>query len=1204
MKRFILLLLSITLIQFGFAQIYAPEGLNIPGQWNNWQNPPTNKLIFASQAQTDSGKVHLINTLATPIYQTIFSTGDTGEVTGGRYYQFLFTSGPSDNIWQNKWTDVAVVMDSVQLYTYHNDGGGTNDSVYLDTNKWYVINFADWGYTATKAIFMQLSSYPAFIDTLIFNASYVTSDDSVLVKMQLNHAPAPEQNFYLRYTTDSWNTWHLVQFKLTDTADFAYIPAQPTGTTVEFYAFSTVKANPSQDFDIITIQAKNNLGRNYSYTVAQSDTTCDFQYAVVTPYPPLPQEDSGVTLYFDATKGNQALEGYNGDVYLYTGVITNKSPSPTYWVHIVSKWGENLPELKFTRISSNLYKIHLTDLRKFYGITDTSEHILKLAMVIRSDQPVSTDNPDDFIVAREADGGDIFVPVYRTGQLAAKIVFPNKYKFLFASQEPVRICAYSINADSIAVFVDDSLAGGSSLDSCIVKIPGGQLHTGDHIAVVKAIRGTNAAYDTVKFLVLQPPTVAELPTGVHNGLNVINDSTVIFVLWDPPALKKFVFVIGDFNNWQPQSKFYMNRTPDGKHFWLKVTGLDSTKEYSYQYLIDGQLHLADPYAHKILDPWNDKYIPQYNYPNLKQYPYGKTYGIVSDFTIRPNQYHWQTTNFKPWALGSHQPQLIVYELLVRDFVKSSALKDVTAKLDYLKKLGINAIEIMPVNEFEGNISWGYNPDFYFAVDKYYGTNNDFKHFVDECHKRGIAVIMDITLNHSFGQCPLVRMYWNAAKEQPSADNPWYNQVSPHPMSPGYDFNHESPYTKQFVEDVLKYWLTQFHVDGFRFDLSKGFTQTHTTTLSDWAAYDQSRIDILKGYYDYIKSINPNAYVVLEHFADNDEETVLANYGFLLWQKLNEQASQALMGYADNSDFSWAYYKNRGFTYPNNLVFMESHDEERLMYKALHYGNSSSNYDVRQLDTAIDREKALATLWALIPGPKMIWQFQELGYDYSINYCQNGTVNPDCRTSPKPVRWDYVDNPKRLSLYNFYRKMFDWKQSTTFFNVANFSMNTSGIVKEEWFSSDSLNVYIIANFDVTTQNVTLHFQHTGTWYDLLTGQQLSVSSTDMNGDLNPGEFHIYADKKIQLAQDIQLGIKPTYNQTNILKIFPQPAHNTVIIESKFAGNLQFINTLGQTILQQRINYGTNTLNISELKPGIYILRLNYKHGYTQKLMLKN
>ena len=105
---------------------------------------------------------------------------------------------------------------------------------------------------------------------------------------------------------------------------------------------------------------------------------------------------------------------------------------------------------------------------------------------------------------------------------------------------------------------------------------------------------------------------------------------------------------------------------------------------------------------------------------------------------------------------------------------------------------------MPVNEFEGNESWGYNPMFYFALDKYYGNKNSYKEFIDECHKRNMTVVMDIALNHSFGQNPQVRMYFDKSTGQygqPTANNPWFNQIDKHPYGVGYDYNHETQPTK-------------------------------------------------------------------------------------------------------------------------------------------------------------------------------------------------------------------------------------------------------------------------------------------------------------------------------------------------------------------------------------------------------------------------
>ena len=101
-------------------------------------------------------------------------------------------------------------------------------------------------------------------------------------------------------------------------------------------------------------------------------------------------------------------------------------------------------------------------------------------------------------------------------------------------------------------------------------------------------------------------------------------------------------------------------------------------------------------------------------------------------------------------------------MLLRDFLAAHDWNTLTDTLDYFTELGINAIELMPVSEFEGNESWGYNPSFYFAADKYYGPASDLKVFIDSCHGQGIAVILDMVLNHSYGQSPLVQLYFDEA----------------------------------------------------------------------------------------------------------------------------------------------------------------------------------------------------------------------------------------------------------------------------------------------------------------------------------------------------------------------------------------------------------------------------------------------------------
>ena len=232
---------------------------------------------------------------------------------------------------------------------------------------------------------------------------------------------------------------------------------------------------------------------------------------------------------------------------------------------------------------------------------------------------------------------------------------------------------------------------------------------------------------------------APRPAGAENGVTV-NGNEATFVLFAPN--KESVVLLGDFNEYAPSNESMMKR--DGDYFWITVSGLEEGKEYGYQYLVDGTIKIGDPYATKILDPWNDKWIDASIYPNLKAYPSEYTSDIVSVFELNPTEYQSTATNDD----RPRENSLSIYELLIRDFTEEGSINAVTAKLDYLETLGVNAIELMPIQEFDGNDSWGYNPCFYFATDKAYGTDKAYKEFIDECHKRGIAVIVDVVFNHA------------------------------------------------------------------------------------------------------------------------------------------------------------------------------------------------------------------------------------------------------------------------------------------------------------------------------------------------------------------------------------------------------------------------------------------------------------------------
>lgn len=808
----------------------------------------------------------------------------------------------------------------------------------------------------------------------------------------------------------------------------------------------------------------------------------NLSYSQVTTSPTVPTANDEITIYFDATGTD--LDGYSGDVYAHTGVTIND----LQWQNVIESWGDNTTQPKLTHISGNQYELLITpNVYSFYNVAST-ETITGLNFVFRS-----TDG--------NTQTSDLFIPIYEAG---LNITFTQPANnSVYNLNETITITAEtSINAD-LELFVDNVSQQTASATNTITA---NYTFTASGTYTLKAVAtSTTETKETEISVYVKTPTQNQtLPLNVTNGFNNNGDGTATFVLLAPN--KTDVFLIGDFNNWEIDDTYQMYK--DGEYFWITLNNLDANTEYAYQYLIDYNIKVADPYSEKILDPWNDKYISNTTYPNLKAYPENLTTGYVSTFKINNETYTWNITDFVRPA----QDNLIIYELHVRDFTESDSYNEALTHLDYLATLGVNAIELMPINEFEGNDSWGYNPALYMALDKAYGTKNDFKKFVDACHERGIAVLADVVFNHSYGQSPLLQMYWNSALNKPAADNPWYNQdhnlVDNTSAHWGYDFNHESSYTTSFFNDVLSYWMTEYNVDGFRFDFTKGFSNTLYYGADNWAsAYDATRIAILKNYADHVWNQNPSnkPYVIFEHLSENSEETELANYGIMLWGNMNYSYNQNTMGYSEGSDVAWISYKQRGWNNPNVVGYMESHDEERLMYKNLQYGNSSGDYNVTDLNTALSRQELAGMFFFTIPGPKMIWQFGELGYDYSIDY--------NDRVGRKPIKWDYVDNVNRKQIYNTWSTLIEFKKQQPVFNSTDFTLNVSGLTKSITLEHTDMDVVLVGNFDVTSKTISPQFTQTGTWYEYFTGEEKNITSASTSITLNPGEYKLYSTVKL-------------------------------------------------------------------------------------------
>jgi 1,4-alpha-glucan branching enzyme len=927
--------------------------------------------------------------------------------------------------------------------------------------------------------------------------------------------------------------------------------------------------------------------------------------------PDFPKEDDPsqvLKITVDATKGNQGLLNYTplNDVFVHIGVITNKSASGTDWKYSQFTWGQTTPAANAPAVGTNKWEYTINgSLRTFFGITDPTEKILKIAILFRSGNGSKAQ--------RNADATDMYVPVYSTG-LSARITEPFRqptYNAVAETQSWIVGTNFSFQGKASVSSSMKLYHNGTQIaaQSGVQTISGNSTVTaaGNQQLVVEANDGTTTKYDTLNIFVapLVYPS-GPLPAGVRDGINYGTNDTVILVLHAPEKNK--VVVIGDFNDWTENLNSIMTRTPDGQKYWIKFK-LPSGGEYAYQYKVDDTIRIADPYAEKILDPWNDQYILGTTYPALKPYPTGKTTGIVSVLQTQQPAYTWAVNSFsRPDKRG-----LVIYELLLRDFVAAHDWKTLRDTLPYLQKLGINAIEIMPFNEFEGNEGWGYNPDFYFAPDKYYGTKNALKEFIDSAHKKGIAVIMDIALNHSYGLSPLVQLYFNSATGRPAGNNPWYNQVPKHAYNVGFDFNHESLDTRYFTSRVAEHWLKEYKIDGFRFDLSKGFTQNQTCdnnggncNTGAMAAYDASRIAIWKRYYDSVQTKSSGAYVILEHFADNNEEKELASYGMMLWGNLNYAYLNAVKGLSPDWDLSWGFANTRGWNDPHVVTYMESHDEERLMFEALNNGNSSGTYNIKDTTIALKRAELAAAFFLTIPGPKMIWQFGELGYHYSINRCADGSYNNGCRLTPKPIRWDFLADPRRKKIHDVYTRLnqlrfHPWYKAA--FMTTNVEKSVADAFKWIRITTDSSKMVVIGNFSVVAQNQSVNFPTGGTWYNYLDSTTISVSAGANSFTLQPGEYRVYLNRNVNATSPTPVINIPLAGSELVARTFPNPARSyfnlEIYLPSTGKLGIELFNAVGQrvgTLHDGLLQKGKHLLTLQrdqQLAPGTYFLSINTK-----------
>lgn len=919
-----------------------------------------------------------------------------------------------------------------------------------------------------------------------------------------------------------------------------------------------------------------------------------------------PEQTSSATLLFNKT--GTPLASYTGIIYAHIGVTLNGAP----WQGVIGSWGNNATQPALTLVSGSTYKLDLTPtIQSYFGIS--SGTISKINVVFRAaaGSPQTTD--------LEINVGAFQVNLTAPVQNSTTIL---------TSGAALTVAANNTNGTANYVLKGN----GTTLNSAT----GVSTYTFTHLNITSnqsyALEVTQGAITTTKnFRVLvNPNTVSQtMPSGLFNGINYnASDNTKATLVLDAP-LKDFVYVAGSFNNWNPTSSYAMKKDPSSGKYWLELTGLVPGTNYSYQYWVVDQtpianspalVKVADPCSTTVLSPFDDPYIPSSTYPNLPQYPAGQDREVTLLKTGQ-SAYNWQVTNFnKP-----NKDRLVVYELLIRDFDANRNFQDVINRIQYFRDLGINAIELMPVMEFEGNESWGYNTAFHMALDKFYGTPEKFKELVDVCHQNGIAVILDIAFNHAFGRNPMIRMWMNDPDGDgwggPSTENPYFNTVAKHSYSVGDDFNHSSVLTKNYVKQTIKHWITEYKIDGFRWDLTKGFTQN--CSASDQTCtnnYQQDRVNVLKEYADYSWSLDDNHYVIFEHLGGDVEEREWANYrlsegkGIMMWGELFTQYKELALGFS-GQNISRMSHTSRGFNGKRLLGYPESHDKDRLMYEAITFGNATGTAPVNgNLTNALSRMGAIGATSILVPGPKMIWHFAELGNNQSIYTCANGTVNTeidatagDCKLDTKTqVQWtqNWLADTRRTAILNDWSKLIKLKTSEPVF-VGDHIMSTDGsnlkqrihIFDNNLASTQLKNVVVVANFDTSTTTINPNFPTTGytypmTWYDLMDNNTpVTITSATALMTVNAGKFKVFGNRPSTLSSDDYNAFTPD------IILYPNPVKNSFAI-SQDAAEVAIYTLTGQLVGNYASVAADQSISIEHLQLGIYLVKIKTTSGFIQ------
>jgi 1,4-alpha-glucan branching enzyme len=620
--------------------------------------------------------------------------------------------------------------------------------------------------------------------------------------------------------------------------------------------------------------------------------------------------------------------------------------------------------------------------------------------------------------------------------------------------ESVQLVVAAPEADEVDMWLNGRRLGAVSGPPFTRELLLGRLPYGPHELVARSVVDGVPQLDAITFWHVPTDQEFPAPPNLAHGATDNGDGTVTFALYAPG--KKFVSLVGDFNCWNAEAD-RMLRSPDGM-WWLTRELPPGT--YHYQYDIEGAMRLGDPYAREV--DWTNADGEKGWMP--------KDAKTVLRVGTKPFQ--WTANDYVRPALED----LVIYELYIEDMAPGEGFAGLEAKLDYIQSLGANAIEPMPWHPWPGEESWGYNPTFHFAVEQLYGRPDDLKRLIDAAHQRGMAVIIDMVLNHAEWGSPLYQLY---AKDY--ANNPYFREYHGHNWGfPKID--QESPAVKRYVADVIRFWIEEYRIDGFRYDATRW---TGWQGYNDWGA----------SWYAYVaRQADPESIQIAEHLpieppliTDTEMDTGWhAEYRWRIREmitgaRLNADAlAESLDGRMVGFEHSW-----------QRIPYTESHDEERVVNELREAG-----FD----EDEIFRRATMAVAFPLLtPGLPMIYSGQEFGEDTAKNVGWN------------PLNWEYLEQPRPQELWDDTRALIHLRVQHPALKEENLVLQladeNSGAIL---FKRSSLphEVQFAGNIGPHLLELSLHLNQNAQWQDVLSGTVQEETGL-ITVTLEPGEVRVWA-----------------------------------------------------------------------------------------------